>query len=140
LPRDTHLLSPPEFPRARSAGGRENAERLSHTAYAPQEEAQHRRFCPKASPAGRYPRRLVDKFGQRPVIHRAHPSALMGYSLAPAGSSQMPPGRGRAFAGTVLRWLVLLTSTPRQTVGSHAITTLHELELGFLCRLPREGA
>lgn len=140
LPRDTHLLSPPEFPRARSAGGRENAERLSHTAYAPQEEAQHKRFCPKASPAGRYPRRLVDKFGQRPVIHRAHPSALMGYSLAPAGSSQMPPGRGRAFAGTVLRWLVPLTLTPRQTVGSHAITTLHELELGFLCRLPREGA
>jgi hypothetical protein len=64
----------------------------------------------------------------------------MGYSLAPAGSSQMPPGRGRAFAGTVLRWLVLLTLTPRQTVGSHAITTLHKLELGFLCRLPREGA
>lgn len=35
---------------------------------------------------------------------------------------------------------VLLSSTPRQTVGNHAITTLPELEQGFLCRSPREGA
>lgn len=73
--------------------------RLSHTAYAPQEEAQHKRFGPKASPAGRYPRRLVDKFGHRPVIHRTHPSALVGYSLALAGSSQMSSDRGRSLCG-----------------------------------------
>ncbi|KAK1773023.1 hypothetical protein QBC45DRAFT_364623 [Copromyces sp. CBS 386.78] len=51
--------------RARSAGGRENAERLSHTAYAPQEEAQHKRFCPKASPAGRACRIFSDAARQR---------------------------------------------------------------------------
>lgn len=38
--------------------------------------------------------------------HPGHPLTLMGYSLAPTESSQMPSVRDKAFAGTGLRWFV----------------------------------
>lgn len=50
-----------------------------------------RRPVPKGSAIQRPQREGISrssmcKFSQRPFIHRAHPSALMGYSLAPSGN------------------------------------------------------
>lgn len=51
------------------------------------------------------------------------------------------PTRTKASSGTVLRRCVFLVpSTPRRTEENHSIPTLHNLEKGFLCRSPREGA
>src|SRR5689334_25133817 len=53
----------------------------------------------------------------------------MGYSLAPAESSQMPrrtPG-GCARAAAVLGWCSPQSSVPRQTVGHHAKAAKYEM-------------
>ncbi|KAM7209591.1 hypothetical protein V8F06_014859 [Rhypophila decipiens] len=88
-----------------------------------------------ASPTGRCPRAAHGMSGQRPGAHRAQPSAHAGYSLAPAGSSQMaraPPGeRWARGTGQALGWFVSLTAPPRpKPYGNHAEATQHELGQG----------
>jgi hypothetical protein len=103
--RAPRLLSPPEFPRASSAGEEGSPKRPNAPPKSPK-----RRPCQEVprerSPTGRYPRWLRSRAGQRPSTHRAQPSALRRTAapviappaaLAPEG----PPLPGRSLRRSV---------------------------------------
>ena len=117
--RGPHPLPPSGFPRAPSAGGRETRS----IPRAPPKRPK-RRPCLKARPetgfaSWRVPPVAFGKSGQRPGAHIAHPATHMGYSLAPIGSSQMPPPTGLAMWGTGQRWFSPHPSTPDREKSGH---------------------
>ena len=70
------LLSSPEFPRAPSAGETRSPKRPDTPPKSPKRRPCRKVLRVARSPAGRYPRWLCYRAGQRPCTHRAQPSAL----------------------------------------------------------------
>ena len=118
--RGAHPFSPSEFPRAPSAGGR-GAQSTPNTPPKRPKRRPSQEVRPRSGfPNWAVPPAAFGKSGQRPGAHIAQPSAHMGYSLAPAGSSQMAPGAPRESIaegrpGALGRCLPL-TLTPRVAV------------------------
>ena len=140
--RGSHPLSPPEFPRAPSAGESGARTPRNHRLSAPR-GGPTGRFSPEASPTGRYPRWLCYRSGEPPSTHIAHPSAHMGYSLAPERSlprCRAGPGRmrqGSSGAGVVLAAIV---GTPADRRAPREGGDVRNGTVSGLRRLPRRGA